>query len=324
MSWDNKKNLTRNSKENLNLAFETLYRGVRMNNESFFLVPTFWQLRLISYSSADSFIKRDYVLDVVDQNEKKTFKFLENHFQPLRYDHVNVKMSDKKTIFVQHRREYYNDFEDCLRDYRQQNQKTKQKPGKIHHSDGDNGESDSEYLECNDIAAGDLKQHSSLSSKSMPHVSSEQHHQNHLFEIENRTTPIITAQRQAQLSSKTNKISSQINDEMSQKSQLVAHDSVKNRNKNNDNNHPINKNILDTKLNDKANKPFVNEKSMTIDVCPLAKSGQQPSKDDVKKLTAISIDISEIPAVVKKDDAKEKKRKSCKKRQESIKEMSEK
>lgn len=278
-----------------------------------------WQLRLISYSSADSFIKRDYVLDVVDTDEKKSFKFLENNYQPLRYDHVNVKMSDKKTIFVQQRREYYNDFEDCLREYRQQGQKPKPKPSKIHHSDGDNGESDSEYLDCNDMTGGDLKHHASLSSKSMPHVaSSENHH--HRYEVETRTVSIITAERKAQLSSKAHNLSSQIKTEMSQTSQLVAHDSVKSNN----NNQPINKNVLDTRINDKANKAFVNEKSMTIDVCPTAKSAQRLSTDDAKKLTAISIDISDIPAVVKKDEGKEKKRRSCKKRQGSIKDLSEK
>jgi hypothetical protein len=281
-----------------------------------------WQLRLISYSSADSFIKRDYILDVVDSDEKNNFKFLENHYQPLRYDHVNVKMSDKKTIFVQHRREYYNDFEDCLRDYRQQSQKPKSKQSKIHHSDGDNGESDSEYLDCNDMTAGDLKHHSSLSSKSMPHVASEHHHH---YEIENRTVSIITAERQTQLSSKANNLSAQIKNEMSQASQLVAHDSVKDSTKNNDNNNqPINKNVSDTRISDKANKPLVNEKSMTIDVCPSAKPIQRLSTDDAKKLTAISIDISDVTAAVKRDDAKEKKRKSCKKRQGSIKDLSEK
>lgn len=286
-----------------------------MNNGCvFFSHPLFWQLRLISYSSADSFIKRDYVLNVVDTDEKNNFKFLESHYQPLRYDHVNVKMSDKKTIFVQHRREYYNDFEDCLRDYRQQGQKTKSKPSKFHHSDGDNGESDSEYLDCADIAsAGDLKHHSSLSSKSMPHVAGTTDH------YESRTVSIITTTK---LSTRTNNLSSQIKNEMSQASQLVAHDSVKTSNKNNNNNQPINKNVIDTRISDKVNKAFVNEKSMTVDVCPKTKPTRL-SSEDTKKLTAISIDISEIPAAVKKDDAKEKKRKSCKKRQGSIKDLSE-
>lgn len=289
---------------------------------SAFFSHALWQLRLISYSSADSFIKRDSKLDIVDSDEKTNFKFLENHYQPLRYDHVDVKMCDKKTIFVQHRREYYNDFDECLRDYRQQNQKTKTKPSKVHHSDGDNGESDSEYLDCSDMTGGDLKNHSSLSSKSMPHVASGHHHH---FEIENRTVSIITTERQAQLNCKANILSSQIKNELSKTSQLVAHESVKSSNKNdNNNNQPINKNVLDTRKSDKANKTFVNEKSMTIDVCPMAKPIQKLSTDDAKKLTAISIDISEIPGAVRKDEVSDKKRRSCKKRQGSIKDLSEK
>lgn len=291
-----------------------------MNNECvFFLTPLSWQLRLISYSSADSFIKRDYVLNVVDTDEKNNFKFLESHYQPLRYDHVNVKMSDKKTFFVQHRREYYNDFEDCLRTL------PKSKQSRIHHSDGDNGESDSEYLDCTDLATGDLKNHSSLSSKSMPHVAGPIERRDH-YEIDNRILSIITPERQAaaqQLSSKTKNLSLQIKNEMSQTSQLVAHDSVKSSNKNNNNNQPINRNVTDTRVCDKVNKAFVNEKSMTIDVCPTAKPTRL-SSEDTKKLTAISIDISEIPAAVNKDDTKEKKRRSCKKRQGSIKDLSEK
>ncbi len=288
---------------------------------SFLILISLWQLRLISYSSADSFIKRDYILDVVDSEEKSSFKFLENHFQPLRYDQVNVKMSDKKTIFVQHRREYYNDFADCLREYRQQNQKTKPK-SKIHHSDGDNGESDSEYLDCtNDVTVGDLKS-SSHTSKSMPHVSSESHHENEI-----KSHKATAEGRQAQLSSRVNNSGSEIRNDLSRASKLIEHNSVNanDRNNNNKNNQPTNKNVLDTRESDKANKAFVNEKSMTIDVCPTTKiSTPKLSTSDVKKMTAVSIDISDIPVVVKKDEVKERKRKSCKKRQGSIKNISEK
>jgi len=75
---------------------------------------------------------------------------------------------ENRTLLVQHRREYYNDFEDCLREYKNQKIKSLQKQTKVHHSDGDNGDSDADYVDCQD--ASELRVQSSLTCKSMPHV----------------------------------------------------------------------------------------------------------------------------------------------------------
>lgn len=88
-----------------------------------------------------------------------------------------------KRFLVQHRREYYNDFEDCLRDFKNQKIKSIQKQTKVHHSDGDNGESDSEYVDCTDNSS-DFKQQSTLSSKSLPHVPVENYHDDDNFRRE--------------------------------------------------------------------------------------------------------------------------------------------
>lgn len=136
----------------------------------------FSQLRLISYSSVDSFIKRDYVLDILDKY-KVNPRILE-HLQRQANDvDLNIfdwklegkrrrTMNKEKGLCVQqHRREYYNDFEDCIRDYKI---RSIQKQTKVHLSDGDNGESDSDYVDCNDGA--DLRHQTT--HKSMPHVPS--------------------------------------------------------------------------------------------------------------------------------------------------------
>lgn len=153
------------------------------------------QLRLISYSSVDSFIKRDYVLEIFDKY-KLNPKILER-LQADQYD-VDLKIFDfkqeakrhlmnkEKGLLVQHRREYYNDFEDCLRDYKNAKIKSLQKHTKVHLSDGDNGESDSEYVDCTDHTS-DLKQ-SSLSSKSMPHVPSGNYEDNFYQQLEPKHT----------------------------------------------------------------------------------------------------------------------------------------
>lgn len=246
-------------------------------------------------------------------------------------------MSEKKTIFVQHRREYYNDFEDCLRDYRQQGQKTKSKQSKVHHSDGDNnGESDSEYVDCTDATTCDLRHQSTLSSKSMPHVPTGNYHHDH--ETGNRTVFSITTKQQAQLSATNNELgSAQIKHAKSQTAQLVAYDSntsfkdtqsnSNNNNRNKNSNQEIDKRLVDTttKVDEKErSKTFVNEKSMTIDGSATAISLPKLYVNDLKKPSAVSIDLSDVAAIEKKDEAKEKKRKSCKKKQNSVKDTSQK
>ncbi|CAH1718284.1 unnamed protein product [Chironomus riparius] len=149
-------------------------------------------LRLISYSSADSFIKRDYVLDVIDKNSKFTEHQHNADLSSYNYIHLTSANSLKaysmskegsKRLLVQHRREYYNDFEDCLRDFKNQKIKSIQKQTKVHHSDGDNGESDSEYVDCTDNSS-DFKQQSTLSSKSLPHVPVDDYHDDDNFRRE--------------------------------------------------------------------------------------------------------------------------------------------
>lgn len=143
----------------------------------------FLQLRLISYSSVDSFIKRDYVLDILDKYKinPKIFERLQTQTRDQSDVDLNIfdwkletkrhLMNTEKGFLVQHRREYYNDFEDCLREYKNAKIKSLQKQTKVHLSDGDNNpDSDSEYVDCSE--SNDLKHQSTLSSKSMPHVPS--------------------------------------------------------------------------------------------------------------------------------------------------------
>lgn len=85
-------------------------------------------------------------------------------------------MNTKERVFstparFERRREYYNDFEICLRDCKNQKIKSLQKQTKVHLSDGDNNsDSDGNYVDCTEPS--DLKTQSSLTSKSMPHVPS--------------------------------------------------------------------------------------------------------------------------------------------------------
>lgn len=242
-------------------------------------------------------------------------------------------MSNKKTIFVQHRREYYNDFEDCLRDYRQQNQKAKGKQSKVHHSDGDNNGSDSDYVDCTDVTTSDLRHQSTLSSKSLPHVPTAAAAAESYHETQNRVVSIKQQQPAQQQLSGKNYVheSSQIKRE---NAQLVENDSKsspkesksshKSSNKSRSNNQLIDKKVVVNERkeeeSDKVNKTtFVSEKSMTINSS--ASSLPKLYANELKK--PVSLDSSGSIAPEKKDEMKEKKRKSCKKRQqESIKDSS--
>jgi hypothetical protein len=129
------------------------------------------KLRLISYASVDSFIKREYVLDIINKYEihPKVFELYQSDY--FKRDETTTTTISTMNKIRSIRREYYNDFEDCIRDCKNANKqlKTVQKQIKIHHSDGDNGDSDSDYVDCcesND--ANNFKIQSS--SKSMPQV----------------------------------------------------------------------------------------------------------------------------------------------------------
>lgn len=125
---------------------------------------------MISYTSVDSIIERDYVVDILSKADATRLcntQLMNNEMDLKNWGIMNAD----KGILTQHRREYYNDFEDCIRslDYKNAKIKSLQKQTKIHMSDGDNGDSDSDYVDCQS-ASDLLKNQSSLSSKSMPQV----------------------------------------------------------------------------------------------------------------------------------------------------------
>lgn len=133
-----------------------------------------------------------------------------------RVEHTRHSMTSEKGFLVQRRREYYNDFEDCIRDYKNAKIKSLQKQTKIHLSDGDNGESDSDYVDCND--SSELKHQSSLSSKSMPHVLSESFGESFCQQLELKQTTITTT--------KTKRIEVQPQIQATEKAQLNANYNV--------------------------------------------------------------------------------------------------
>lgn len=226
-------------------------------------------------------------------------------------------MSQEKGFLVQHRREYYNDFEDCLRDYKNAKIKSIQKQTKVHLSDGDNGESDSDYVDCTE--SNDLKNQSTLSSKSMSHVPSGNYQDSFLQQLElkqkttkrNETKAHIQAQAAVKAQLNTN---SQIEHETP--AQLTSH-------KNNNNQ------IIDTSCNktlavNNDNKVNPNRKSIVVD-----DSVHHPATADVetnihinqtsdKQHVKVAVESAK-PTLEKTLSTKQKdeqsKRRSCKKRQ---------
>jgi hypothetical protein len=227
---------------------------------------------------------------------------------------VNL-MNQEKGVQVQHRREYYNDFEDCLRDYKNAKLKSIQKQTKVHLSEGDNGDSDSEYVDCTD--SNDLKNQSCLSSKSMPHVSTVEYRESFSQQLEvnlpvknrvqlNALTPLVKAQLNV------NRKGSQIKHETS--AQLTSHNKIHNQ-------------IIDTSCNSSLNLKADSE------VSPKKKSIS--TQDNIHIPSAYINDIQrhfnqnvadkqsypnkavETPSVQLTDRKDEQtKRKSCKKRQD--------
>jgi hypothetical protein len=305
------------------------------------------QLRLISYSSVDSFIKRDYVLDILDKY-KVNPKFLE-HLQKTtareqqheadlnifdsRLETKERSMDTEKGFLVQQRREYYNDFEDCLREYKNAKIKSLQKQTKVHLSDGDNGDSDSDYVDCADI--NDLKHQSTLSSKSMPHVPSGNYQDNFCQQLELKpTTKRNETEEQTQTSSSSS-LKAQLNTNYEvlrikheTSAQLTSH--------NNDHNQ--------TTIDSSCSNPLVvavktdckvsstSEKSITIDDVNIIEARTPihiPSTSDTKlhvNQTVVGADkqskaneavkVTPVQIVANKDE--QPKRKSCKKKRESV------
>lgn len=232
-----------------------------------------------------------------------------------RVESKGRSMTSEKGVFVQQRREYYNDFEDCLRDYKNAKIKSLQKQTKVHLSDGDNGESDSDYVDCSDT--NDLKA-SSLSSKSMPHVPTENYQDKFCQQLELKPTTIrneIQAQttsssKKAQLNTNYNVL--RIKHETS--AQLTSH--------NNDHNQIIDsscKKPLVVAVKSDCKVSSTCEKSIPDNV-PIQSTSD--SKQNVNQ-TAVDVDkqqskvIHVTPqATAKRDEST--KRRSCKKKSENV------
>jgi hypothetical protein len=301
-----------------------------------------FQLRLISYSSADSFIKRDYVLDVIDRSSKFADLCLadvssSNFIHITSADSIKAiyaMSKDKKQCLVQHRREYYNDFEDCLRDYRNQKIKSIQKVTKYHHSDGDNGESDSEYVDCTDAGTGaEFKHQSVLASKSMPHVPTEAYHDNLCRVPESMklaAMEAIAAERQSVKKTICRTAATATIARQSQTALQMTEAQLKAHSKNNYNNqNVINKREEQQpreggKVSAKTECPstsaaLINERELKNDKIPAAINVQR-SPQLIDAEVRVATNSPAAASVAKKDELA--KRKSCKKKQGSIKDPS--
>lgn len=214
-----------------------------------------------------------------------------------KLEHKRHLMTSEKGIFVQHRREYYNDFEDCIRDYKNAKIKSLQKQTKIHLSDGDNGESDSDYVDCND--SSDLKLQSSLTSKSMPHVCQ----QLELKETAKETKRIEAEAPKAQLNTNydvlkvAHKPSAQLPPHKNNLNQIINVSSTASIK-------------IDEKLKERKLSIHTETSSSTIDV----HVNQKPSPPHSPPETASEVvKPTPVQTIVKKDEVA--KRKSCKKKQ---------
>lgn len=233
-----------------------------------------------------------------------------------KVEHTRHLMTSEKGFCVQRRREYYNDFEDCIRDYKNAKIKSLQKQTKIHLSDGDNGESDSDYVDCNDST--ELKHQSSLSSKSMPHVLSGNFGENFCQKLEIKqtttktttTTTIKTKRNEMQAQTKppetaqlnTNDDASQIANKAS--TQLPSHNNSFNQ-------------IIDARSikNDERKQSIPNEPSTSTNDVHVNQKSSVENINEVVKPTPAQI-ITPAQNIVKRE---EQSRKSCKKKQNGTK-----
>lgn len=234
-------------------------------------------------------------------------------------------MSQEKGFLVQHRREYYNDFEDCLRDYKNAKIKSIQKQTKVHLSDGDNGESDSDYVDCTE--PNDLKSQSTLSSKSMPHVPSGNYQDSFCQQLElkqksskrSETTAQAHAKAQAPVKAQLNTKCDVSRIEHETPAQLTSH--------NNNHNQIINtscNNTLEVKNDSKVSQ---NKKSIAVDDSVHILSTaidetnvhvNQTSADKQPKppVEAAKSTTAQTHSTKQKDE--QQKRRSCKKRQPDV------
>lgn len=239
-------------------------------------------------------------------------------------------MSQEKGFFVQHRREYYNDFEDCLRDYKNAKIKSIQKQTKVHLSDGDNGESDSDYVDCTE--SNDLKNQSSLSSKSMPHVPSSGNYKDSFcqqLELKQKTTKRnetsttqATAQTQAPVKAQLNTNYEVSRIEHETPAQLTSHNNNHNQIINTSsscNNNLTVKNDIKVSPSKKsiAVDDSVHTPSTTIDKTNVHHVNQNSAdKQSKAPVEAAKSTTAQTHSTKQKDE--QSKRRSCKKRQSDV------
>lgn len=234
-------------------------------------------------------------------------------------------MDMEKGLFVTQRKEYYNDFEDCLRDYKNAKIKSLQKQTKVHLSDGDNGDSDSDYVDCAD--ANDLKHQSTLSSKSMPHVPQGNYQDNFCQQLELKLTTKRN-ETEAQTQTTSSSLKAQLNTNYDVLRRIKHETSAQLTSHNNDHNQIIDSscnNPLVAVKND-CKVSSTSEKSITIDDDKI----HIPSTSDTKlhvNQTVVGADkhsksneavkASPVQIAVKRDE-QQTKRKSCRKKQETV------
>ena len=103
--------------------------------------------------------------NIISENLLKFIQLNGNLQEQLMNNESRKCFSHNNSIRYQPRTEYYNDFEICLREYKNQKIKSLQKQTKVHLSDGDGSGSDSDYVD----ASSELK-YQSTTSKSTSHV----------------------------------------------------------------------------------------------------------------------------------------------------------
>lgn len=211
-------------------------------------------------------------------------------------------MSKEKGFFVQHRREYYNDFEDCLRDYKNAKIKSIQKQTKVHLSDGDHDDSDLEYVDCSD--ANELKRQES--SKSMPHVPLGNYEKSICQSLE----VTATAKSNETVAPTQTSVDAQLNasyDLRAKQAQLTTH--------NNSNNQIIDTICSKPLAVTSAIKVSTREKSIAIDDnLDIPSTSIDSTKLHVNRHAVEVVTSTTAQSAVRKDE--QTRRKSCKKKPE--------
>lgn len=232
-----------------------------------------------------------------------------NNFDP-KLETKGRLMNNEKGFCVQHRREYYNDFEDCLRDYKNAKIKSIQKQTKVHLSDGDNGDSDAEYVDCADT--NELRHQST--HKSMPHVSSGNYQDNFCQQLDAKST---TRRNETEAQKPAAVAKAQLNtnyDVLPSKhetlAQLTSH---------NNNNNRIIDSRKTSSVSESDSKVSSSEKS--IDDTPIPSTSSDDKKLRVNQSVAIADKHPKSkppPVQIVSNKDEQTRRKSCKKKQEVV------